>query len=82
MIAIDIASSEEIAEIDSNAKRSPCKKSRREFIDNYCGTKELVTLLEKVANSSKNSGNFSLNGIKDPIRKEILVAARKTCVSF
>jgi hypothetical protein len=27
MIAIDIASSEEIAEIDSNAKRSPCKKS-------------------------------------------------------
>jgi hypothetical protein len=30
------------------------KAAWREFIDNYCGTKELVTLLEKVANSSKN----------------------------
>jgi pyruvate/2-oxoglutarate/acetoin dehydrogenase E1 component len=59
------------------------KAAWREFIDNYCGTKELVTLLEKVANSSKNEDvikeiSATLNGIKDPIRKEILVAARKT----
>jgi hypothetical protein len=35
-------------------KKSLKVKAAWRFIDNYCGTKELVTLLEKVANSSKN----------------------------
>jgi pyruvate/2-oxoglutarate/acetoin dehydrogenase E1 component/TPP-dependent pyruvate/acetoin dehydrogenase alpha subunit len=87
MIAINIASSEEIAEIDSNAKKEVLegkKAAWREFIDPIVAEqKELVTLLEKVAKSSKNKVSIqeistALNGIKDPIRKEILVAARKT----
>jgi pyruvate/2-oxoglutarate/acetoin dehydrogenase E1 component/TPP-dependent pyruvate/acetoin dehydrogenase alpha subunit len=87
MIAINIASSEEIAEIDSNAKKEVLegkKAAWREFIDPIVAEqKELVTLLENVANSSKNKVSIqeistALNGIKDPIRKEILVAARKT----
>jgi pyruvate/2-oxoglutarate/acetoin dehydrogenase E1 component/TPP-dependent pyruvate/acetoin dehydrogenase alpha subunit len=87
MIAINIASFEEIAEIDSNAKKEVLegkKAAWREFIDPIVAEqKELVTLLENVANSSKNKVSIqeistALNGIKDPIRKEILVAARKT----
>jgi pyruvate/2-oxoglutarate/acetoin dehydrogenase E1 component/TPP-dependent pyruvate/acetoin dehydrogenase alpha subunit len=87
MVAIDIASSEEIAEIDSNAKKEVLegkKAAWREFIDPIVAEqKELVSLLEKVANSSNNKDLIqeiaaTLSGIKDPIRKEILVAARKT----
>jgi pyruvate/2-oxoglutarate/acetoin dehydrogenase E1 component/TPP-dependent pyruvate/acetoin dehydrogenase alpha subunit len=87
MIAIDIASSEELAEIDSNAKKEVLegkKAAWREFIDPIVAEqKELVALLEKVANSSVYKDNIlkisvTLNNIKDPIRKEILVAARKT----
>jgi pyruvate/2-oxoglutarate/acetoin dehydrogenase E1 component/TPP-dependent pyruvate/acetoin dehydrogenase alpha subunit len=87
MVAIDIASSEEIAEIDSNAKKEVLEAKKaawREFIDPIIAEqKELVTLLEKVANSSKNRDliqeiTSTLSTIKDPIRKEILVAARKT----
>jgi pyruvate/2-oxoglutarate/acetoin dehydrogenase E1 component/TPP-dependent pyruvate/acetoin dehydrogenase alpha subunit len=87
MVAIDIASSEEIAEIDSNAKKEVLEAKKaawREFIDPIIAEqKELVTLLEKVANSSKNRDliqeiTSTLSAIKDPIRKEILVAARKT----
>jgi pyruvate/2-oxoglutarate/acetoin dehydrogenase E1 component/TPP-dependent pyruvate/acetoin dehydrogenase alpha subunit len=87
MIAINIASSEEIAEIDANAKKEVLegkKAAWSEFIDPIIADKkELVTLLEKVANSSANKDKIkkiatTLNGIKDPLRKEILVAARKT----
>ncbi|EIA07184.1 thiamine pyrophosphate-dependent enzyme [Flavobacterium frigoris] len=87
MIAINIASSEEIAEIDANTKKEVLegkKAAWSEFIDPIIANKkELVTLLEKVANSSNNKDKISkiataLNGIKDPLRKEILVAARKT----
>jgi hypothetical protein len=46
MIAI-AASSEEIAEIDSNKKRSLVKTWRA--LSTIIGTKELVTLLERVA---------------------------------
>jgi hypothetical protein len=53
--AIDILLLKRLLRIDSNAKEVlEGKAAWREFIDNYCGTKELVTLLEKVANSSKN----------------------------
>jgi hypothetical protein len=46
-------------------------------------TKELVSLLEKIANSSNQKEailNYasSLSGVKAPIRKEILIAARKS----
>ncbi|SDX44373.1 alpha-ketoacid dehydrogenase subunit alpha/beta [Flavobacterium degerlachei] len=87
MIAINIASSEEIAEIDATAKKEVLegkKAAWSEFIDPIVADKkELVTLLEKVANSSANKDKIkkiatTLNGIKDPLRKEILVAARKT----
>lgn len=87
MIAINIATPEEIAEIDSNAKKEVLegkKAAWSEFIEPIVAEqKELVTLLEKVANSSNNKDSIleisvALNGIKDPIRKEILVAARKT----
>lgn len=87
MIAINIASAEELAEIDANAKKEVLegkKAAWSEFIDPIIANKkELVTLLEKVANSSANKDKIkkiatALNGIKDPLRKEILVAARKT----
>jgi pyruvate/2-oxoglutarate/acetoin dehydrogenase E1 component/TPP-dependent pyruvate/acetoin dehydrogenase alpha subunit len=87
MVAIDIASSEEIAEIDSNAKKEVLEAKKaawRQFIDPIVAEqKELVTLLEKIAASSNNKESITkisaaLNDIKDPIRKEILVAARKT----
>ena len=87
MIAINIASPEEIAEIDSDAKKVALegkKAAWSEFIEPIVAEqKELVTLLEKLANSSNNKDSIlkistDLNGIKDPIRKEILVAARKT----
>ncbi|MGO4818838.1 alpha-ketoacid dehydrogenase subunit alpha/beta [Flavobacterium sp. W22_SRS_FP1] len=87
MVAIDIASSEELAEIDSNAKKEVLEAKKaawRQFIDPIVAEqKELVTLLEKVASSSNNKESITkisatLNHIKDPLRKEILVAARKT----
>jgi pyruvate/2-oxoglutarate/acetoin dehydrogenase E1 component/TPP-dependent pyruvate/acetoin dehydrogenase alpha subunit len=87
MIAINIATPEEIAEIDSNAKKEVLegkKAAWSEFIEPIIAEqKELVTLLEKVANSSNNKDKIrkittALNGIKDPLRKEILIAARKT----
>jgi len=87
MIAINIASPEEIAEIDSDAKKVALegkKAAWSEFIEPIVAEqKELVTLLDKLANSSNNKDSIlkistDLNGIKDPIRKEILVAARKT----
>jgi pyruvate/2-oxoglutarate/acetoin dehydrogenase E1 component len=87
MIAINIASSEEIDQIDANAKKEVLegkKAAWSEFIDPIIADKnELVTLLENVANSSANKDKIkkiaiALNGIKDPLRKEILVAARKT----
>jgi pyruvate/2-oxoglutarate/acetoin dehydrogenase E1 component/TPP-dependent pyruvate/acetoin dehydrogenase alpha subunit len=87
MVAINIATPEELAEIDSNAKKEVLaakKAAWNEFIEPIVKEqKELVALLEKVANSSNNKDSIlklstGLNGIKDPIKKEILVAARKT----
>jgi predicted CopG family antitoxin len=56
--------------IDSNAKKKSGKNSLARIYRQLFGTKELVTLLERVANSSKNEDvikKFQLhNGIKDP----------------
>jgi pyruvate/2-oxoglutarate/acetoin dehydrogenase E1 component/TPP-dependent pyruvate/acetoin dehydrogenase alpha subunit len=87
MIAINIASSEELDEIDANAKKEVLegkKAAWSAFIDPIVAEKkELVVLLEKIAISSNHKEAImqlasSLNAVKDPIRKEILIAARKS----
>lgn len=87
MIAINIASPEEIAEIDADAKKVVLegkKAAWTSFITPILQQqKELIALLEKLAQSSKNKeailkqvGNLSF--IKEPLKKEILGTARKS----
>ncbi len=87
MIAINIASPEEIDEIDANAKKIVLEGKRTawaKFIAPILQEqKELITLLEKLAPASKNKeailkqvGNLSF--IKEPLKKEILGTARKS----
>ncbi len=87
MIAINIASPEEIDEIDANAKKVVLegkKAAWNTFIKPIVEEqKELVTLLNKIANTSSHKVAIiklasTLNGIKDPLKKEILIAARKS----
>jgi pyruvate/2-oxoglutarate/acetoin dehydrogenase E1 component/TPP-dependent pyruvate/acetoin dehydrogenase alpha subunit len=87
MIAINIASSEELDEIDANAKKEVLegkKAAWNAFIEPVVKEqKELVSLLEKIANSSNHKEAIlkyasSLSSVKAPIRKEILIAARKS----
>jgi pyruvate/2-oxoglutarate/acetoin dehydrogenase E1 component/TPP-dependent pyruvate/acetoin dehydrogenase alpha subunit len=86
MIAINIASPEEITEIDTNAKKMVLegkKAAWSSFIAPIIEEqKSLITLLEKIANSSKSKDQIlklsnSLKNIKEPLKKEILVTARK-----
>lgn len=86
MIAINIASAEELNEIDTAIKKEvlEAKKSAwNSFISPIVTEKnELVSLLEKIAPSSKNKDQIlklsnTLKAIKDPLKKEILVTARK-----
>lgn len=86
MIAINIASPEEIDEIDAAAKKEVLegkKAAWRAFIEPIVEEqKELVSLLEKIAETSKSKDlilqhTAKLNAIKDPLKKEILVTARK-----
>lgn len=87
MIAINIASPEEIAEIDLKAKNEVLegkKAAWNAFINPISqDQKELVKLLEKVALSSKSKDNIlnqatELSSLKSPLKKEILIAARKS----
>ncbi|PKH67946.1 transketolase [Flavobacterium sp. ALD4] len=87
MIAINIASSEELDEIDANAKKEVLegkKAAWSAFIEPVVKEqKELVSLLEKIANSSNHKEAIlkyasNLSSVKAPIRKEILIAARKS----
>jgi pyruvate/2-oxoglutarate/acetoin dehydrogenase E1 component/TPP-dependent pyruvate/acetoin dehydrogenase alpha subunit len=87
MIAINIASAEEIDAIDQNAKKEVLegkKAAWNAFIDPIVDDqKELITLLEKTAISSNHKEKIQiiisdLKNIKTPLRKELLVAARKT----
>jgi pyruvate/2-oxoglutarate/acetoin dehydrogenase E1 component/TPP-dependent pyruvate/acetoin dehydrogenase alpha subunit len=87
MIAINIASEEEIDAIDQNAKKEVLegkKAAWNAFIDPIVDDqKELITLLEKTAISSNHEEKIQiiisdLKSIKTPLRKELLVAARKT----
>ncbi|MBP4142204.1 transketolase [Flavobacterium sp. P4023] len=86
MIAINIASPEEIDAIDAAAKKEVLegkKAAWNAFLQPIIEEqKELVTLLEKIATTSKKQEEVlkyasELSAIKSPIKKEILVTARK-----
>ena len=87
MIAINIASAEELNEIDAEIKKEVLEAKKaawNSFIAPIIAEKnELVILLEKIAVASKNKEQIlklsnALKNIKDPLKKEILVTARKT----
>ena len=86
MIAINIASPEELDEIDADAKKAVLegkKEAWKEFINPIINEqKELLSLLERVAETSQNKTKILqyvsvLKNIKDPLKKEILGTARK-----
>ncbi|HCF03532.1 thiamine pyrophosphate-dependent enzyme [Flavobacterium sp.] len=86
MIAINIASPEELDKIDANAKIAVLegkKEAWKEFINPIINEqKELLSLLERVAETSQNKTKILqyvsvLKNIKDPLKKEILGTARK-----
>jgi pyruvate/2-oxoglutarate/acetoin dehydrogenase E1 component/TPP-dependent pyruvate/acetoin dehydrogenase alpha subunit len=86
MIAINIASPEELDEIDAIAKKEVLegkKEAWNEFINPILNEqKELLSLLERVAETSQNKTKILqyaavLKNIKDPLKKEILGTARK-----
>jgi pyruvate/2-oxoglutarate/acetoin dehydrogenase E1 component/TPP-dependent pyruvate/acetoin dehydrogenase alpha subunit len=87
MIAINIASPEEIEAIDLEIKKEVQegkKAAWNAFIEPIIEEqKQFVSLLENIAASSKNKDAIlkyaaDLNKIKNPLKKEILVTARKT----
>ena len=87
MIAINIASAEELNEIDARIKKEVLEAKKaawNSFIAPIIAEKnELVSLLEKIAVASKNKEQIlklsnALKNIKDPLKKEILVTARRT----
>jgi pyruvate/2-oxoglutarate/acetoin dehydrogenase E1 component/TPP-dependent pyruvate/acetoin dehydrogenase alpha subunit len=86
MIAINIASPEELDQIDADAKIAVLegkKEAWKEFINPIINEqKELLSLLERVAETSQNKTKILqyvsvLKNIKDPLKKEILGTARK-----
>ena len=86
MIAINIASPEEIDAIDAQARKDVLeakKEAWNAFIEPIVEEqKELVSLLQIIAKTSVNQEAVlkyasDLRGIKAPIKKEILVTARK-----
>jgi pyruvate/2-oxoglutarate/acetoin dehydrogenase E1 component/TPP-dependent pyruvate/acetoin dehydrogenase alpha subunit len=86
MITHNIASEEELENLDTNAKKEVLqgkKDAWEAFITPFKNEQnELISLLEKVANTSDNKVFIQkyitdLNAIKEPIRKDILTTARK-----
>ena len=86
MIAINIASPEELDEIDAQAKKEVLegkKEAWKDFIEPILNEqKELLSLLERVAETSQNKTKilqytYVLKNIKDPLKKEIIGTARK-----
>jgi pyruvate/2-oxoglutarate/acetoin dehydrogenase E1 component/TPP-dependent pyruvate/acetoin dehydrogenase alpha subunit len=86
MIAINIASPEELDEIDMQLKKEVLdakKEAWNSFIDPIIqDQKVLLTLLETTANNSANKEQIlkltnELAAIKSPLKKEMLAAARK-----
>ncbi|MDG1871257.1 MAG: thiamine pyrophosphate-dependent enzyme, partial [Flavobacterium sp.] len=87
MIAINIASAQELNEIDADAKKQVLegkKAAWAAFINPIVAEqKELINLLEKLASTSTNKEAISnlvsqLKGTKDPLKKELLITARKS----
>ncbi len=87
MIAINIASAEELNEIEIAIKKEVLETKKAcwtSFINPIINEKnELVSLLEKIAPASKNKDQIlklsnNLKAIKDPLKKEILATARKS----
>ncbi|TRX35691.1 alpha-ketoacid dehydrogenase subunit alpha/beta [Flavobacterium restrictum] len=86
MIAINIASPEELEAIDLKAKKEVLEIKKiawNTFIEPIIEEqKKLVLLLEKTARDSKNKEAIAqlitdLKSLKNPLKKEMLVAARK-----
>ncbi|CAM4145300.1 thiamine pyrophosphate-dependent enzyme [Flavobacterium antarcticum] len=86
MIALDIATTEELDEMEASAKKEVMqgKKAAWEAFVNPTKTEqqEVLTLLNEVADASANKAFITplindLKGIKEPIRKDILSTARK-----
>ncbi|WP_396170000.1 thiamine pyrophosphate-dependent enzyme [Flavobacterium sp.] len=86
MIAINIASPEEIEEIDATTKNEVLEAKKQAwaaFINPIIEEqKNLIQLLEKIAPSSKNSDRIlklttNLSSIKFPLKKDVLSSARK-----
>jgi hypothetical protein len=86
MIAINIASTEEIDAIDSEVKKEVLEIKKiawNAFISPIIEEqKKLVSILENIATVSKNKDGIlkyaaDLSSIKTPLKKEILVTARK-----
>ena len=86
MIAINIASPEEIEEIDLTTKQEVLEgkiAAWKAFIEPIVEEeKELISLLERIAPTSNNKESIlkivaDLSRIKTPLKKEILVSARK-----
>ena len=86
MVAINIASTEEIEEIDSITRKEVLEAKKlawNAFLNPIIEEqKSLVQLLDKVALTSKNSDKIlklktNLSNIKSPLKKEILSTARK-----
>ena len=86
MVTYEIATEEEMDTIDTNAKKEVLaakKLAWDAFVDPIkTEQKELVALLETLSNLSDNKVFIQkyaadLNSIKEPIRKDILITARK-----
>ncbi len=86
MMALDIASQEELDEMEANAKKEVMqgKKTAWEAFVNPTKAEqtEVLSVLNEVADASKNKAFITplindLKGIKEPIRKDILSTARK-----
>lgn len=86
MIAINIASAEEIEEIDLTIKKEVLEAKKlawNAFLNPIIEEQQsLVQLLEKIAITSKNNGKIlklktNLSNIKSPLKKEIISTARK-----
>lgn len=86
MIALDIATQEELDEMEASAKKEVLqgKKAAWEAFVNPTKAEqtEVLTLLNEVAEGSANKAFMTplindLKGIKEPIRKDILSTARK-----
>ena len=86
MIAINIATPEELDAIDAQAKKEVLEAKKaawNAFLEPIVAEqKELITVLQEIAKTSTHQEEIlkfasDLSGIKSPIKKEILVTARK-----